>query len=343
MIRQILVPLDGSELAESILPFVEEFARLTGASLGLMQVIEPQPEAVGRWEAAPSALEEALAAAGRRAQRYLTGLAARLAPAGLGIRTEVTSGPTAETIIQRSRAFDLVAMATHGRSGIGRWVYGSVADKVLRGASVPVLLVRARADGAAAGGPLQRILVPLDGSPLAEQALPVAAELAQRAGAELALVQSVFWAQAPVIDPAGYGGAFAVAGLIEQAEADAHAYLEQAGRPLVERGLVVQTAVRFEPAADAILSVASEREADLIVMSTHGRSGLGRWVLGSVADRVLRAAIGAIDGTCPCPSCAPGGRCRAMLLPAPVGRRVLVLGADLRTDAPRGRRGRQGP
>lgn len=209
MIRQILVPLDGSKLAESILPSVEEFARLAGASVTLLQVIEPIESVVDLFGQEYPGVERDLQAADERvAHTYLTGIAQRLNRAEIVAHTRVVVGPVAETIIQLAHEFDLIAMATHGRSGIGRWVFGPVADKVLHGATVPVLLVRAGRAAVAAGWP-RRILVPLDGSGLAEQALPLAALLARRAGAELILTCSIGWAQATAdralaIDVAGF-------------------------------------------------------------------------------------------------------------------------------------------
>jgi nucleotide-binding universal stress UspA family protein len=144
MIRRMLVPLDGSVLAESILPAVEALARLTGASLTLMQaVVPPDPllelAEFRDYRGVELAIQEAEEKA---AHTYLTRIADRLGRQGLVVHTRVVLGEPAELIVQLARAFDLVAMATHGRGGIGRWVYGSVADKVLRAAPVPVLVVR---------------------------------------------------------------------------------------------------------------------------------------------------------------------------------------------------------
>jgi nucleotide-binding universal stress UspA family protein len=294
MIRRILVPLDGSALAEAVLPCAEQFARLTGAALTLVQVVEPLPEplrlrAPRRSYPGPGGGElTAQAAAERAAAGYLAGVAQRLATAGLAVTTRVLAGQAAAQIIQAGQEADLIVMATHGRSGIGRWVYGSVADKVLRGASVPMLLVRARSDGGAVDCRLRRILVPLDGSELAERALPLATHLAERAGAELVLLQSIFWAEMIIGEyPYGYGPLVEQEELLEEAEAGARDYLGEVQRRLAEQGLQARVAIRYDPAADAILSAAGDEQADLIVMSTHGRGGLGRWVLGSVADRVL--------------------------------------------------------
>jgi nucleotide-binding universal stress UspA family protein len=308
MINRILVSLDGSPVAESILPAVQAFARLTGAAVTLFQAVEPLEHRVegpnpaqliaAVLRAAPPSEGEAAAPAtdleqqdAERAHAYLVGVAQHLQRQGVEAHTRVGRGAAADAIIAAAAAYDLVAMGTHGRSGVGRWVYGSVADKVLRGASVPILLIRAGPAAAAWSVPPRRIVVPLDGSELAERALPLAIEVAERARAEVLLVQSVSWAAVAMVDPYGYGGGgTATADLLEQAETDAHAYLDGIGRRLAERGLTVRAAVRLEAAAEAILDLAVEQRADLIVMSTHGRGGLGRWTYGSVADRVLRGA-----------------------------------------------------
>jgi nucleotide-binding universal stress UspA family protein len=290
MIRQILVPLDGSKLAESILPSVEEFARLAGASVTLLQVIEPIESVVDLFGQEYPGVERDLQAADERvAHTYLTGVAQRLLRAGIVAHTRVVVGPVAETIIQLAHEFDLIAMATHGRSGIGRWVYGSVADKVLRGATVPVLLFRARESGPPASGHPRRILVPLDGSELAEHALPLAASIARLAGAEITLVRSISWAT-EFIGANAYLMSYSSADLIDLADQSARDYLREVAERLTAQGLTVHIDVRLDPAADGILLCAEQQHADLIVMSTHGRGGFGRWVYGSVADRVLRGA-----------------------------------------------------
>jgi nucleotide-binding universal stress UspA family protein len=293
MLHHILVPLDGSALAESVLPGVQTLARLTGADMTLMQAVEPLTsllELAASWEFGNMAAERQEAAE-QAAHVYLTAIAGRLVTAGIAAQPRVVSGRAAEAILQTAREFDLIAMATHGRGGVSRWVYGSVTDKVLRGAPVPVLLLRADLDVPVAADRLRRILVPLDGSALAEQALPLAATLARQAGASLILLQSTGWARAAVADyPAFFAGGLGADHLLEQAEESARAYLAQVSRRLGEQGLTVQLEVTPEPAADAILAGAAAQQADLIVMSTHGRGGLGRWVYGSVADRVLRLA-----------------------------------------------------
>lgn len=289
MIHQLLVPLDGSDLAESILPAVQAFARLTGARVTLLQAVEFIEEftdltgvrAAGR-DLDPQAAKE------RAAHTYLAAIAQRLAAGGIPTETAVAVGDAADEILRAGGAVDLIAMATHDRSGIGRWVHGSVADKVVRHAPVPVLLIRARHDGDTASSP-RRILVPLDGSPLAEQALPLATMLARLAGAELILVRAVDWLQETAgISPdlAGLSARELGALAIE----DARAYLHALRPRLEQQGLTVRTATPIDPVAEAILEVAAHKQVDLIVMTTHGHSGLRRWVFGSIANRLLQAA-----------------------------------------------------
>jgi nucleotide-binding universal stress UspA family protein len=280
MIRRILVPLDGSALAESVLPAAQTFSRLAGASLILLQVVEPVEDFLGLDVQAPKTAA---------AQAYLDGIAERLASAGVTTLTRVAVGPAAEQILLAARDADLIALATHGRSGIGRWVFGTVAGTIVQHAPVPVLLVRARHDGAGSSGPPRRLLVPLDGSTLAEQALPPATTIARLAGAELVLMHATDWVRTVAGASADLTG-MPPRDLVALADEQARAYLEGIGQRLAEQGVTVHVDTRLDPAAEAILTCAADRQADLIAMTTHGRSGLGRWLHGSTADRVLRAS-----------------------------------------------------
>ena len=290
MIGSILVPLDGSALAESILPCVRAFARLTSAEVTLFQAVEPLPTGEKGPLEALLARTEPVIEPTEHARAYLIHVAQELSHQGLVVHARVETGPAAETIVEAARGFDLIAMATHGRGGIGRWVYGSVAEKVLHGASAPVLLIRAREEAMADPCLPQRILVPLDGSELAEQVLPLAASIARQAEAEVTLTHSIAWARMAVVEPYGYGTGFSAATLLDEAEAGAKEYLSRVQRQLAADHVPVQTTISLERAPEAILDYAEERQISLIIMSTHGRGGLGRWVLGSTADRVLRGA-----------------------------------------------------
>jgi nucleotide-binding universal stress UspA family protein len=184
-------------------------------------------------------------------------------------------------------------MSTHGRGGLGRLVFGSVADKVMRAATVPVVLVRD--DGKRSPNGLRNLLVPLDGSELAEAMLPLAVEMARDSGAALHLIRVVepFWtgqyvAYAP---EAVYLSSEQIAELEAEAQAEARTYLDDTATGLRSQDIRVVWEVRVGKPADEIVRAAQTTDADLILMSSHGRGGLRRWAFGSVANEVLHRGI----------------------------------------------------
>lgn len=287
----ILVPLDGSPLAERVLPYADAVARATGASLTLMTAVENHRDGVG---ARLPALRERLEHGARdRAAQHLEGAAALLRSWGRTVSTLITSGRPAEEILDAAERLNaaLIAMATHGRSGLQRWLVGSVADKVMRLSRRPTLLVRpAEEQGPLQPLPLTRLMVPLDGSPLAEQALTIAVEVARGAGARLLLVRVEPWVSTTL---AATGEAAALVNVDDLEAAVAHEaeqYLaEVRGRLPVD--LPVDTAVLRGTPALELIAYAERAQVDLTVMSTHGRGGLQRLVLGSTADRLVRAGL----------------------------------------------------
>jgi nucleotide-binding universal stress UspA family protein len=275
-----LVPLDGSATAECVLPWAGVLARALGLRLVLLQLV---PEA---W---PGGDARAVAAL-RPAQHYLTGVAASL-PADVAVETRAqpVGADVAAGVIGMAdtEGAALILLASHGRSGLRRWVLGSVAEAVVRTARQPVLVVHAQPEGPPRDPPaVRRILLPLDGSVRAEAALPLAVQLAQAWHATLDLLEAVPWSWAllsaspEVVIPVG---------IDEQMEQDAAAYLQrtQAGLPSGVAG--EHHIIRHDPRL-AILDHLAETGADLVVMSTHGRSGLARFALGSVAETVLRGS-----------------------------------------------------
>ncbi len=141
MYKKILVPLDGSELAEVVLPHVKEIVAGHGeAKVILLRIVEPLPAGT------PPAVDfEVVQKAGvKEAEKYLARIQAKLSKEGLNVEVEVLTGRPAETITDfvRREKVDLIALATHGRSGVSRWVFGSVADRLVRSSSVPILLIR---------------------------------------------------------------------------------------------------------------------------------------------------------------------------------------------------------
>jgi nucleotide-binding universal stress UspA family protein len=266
MYAQILVPLDGSEVAEAALPCAEALARLAPATIYLVRAAPPEDTAL--------------------ATTYLARVAADVRARGLVAETVVAAGPPADAVVQEAaeREIDLIVMTTHGRSGPGRWVLGSVADEVLHRTARPVLLVRSgqqvRADRP------HRVLVPLDGSELAERALLHARALVGPGG-ELLLYQALA-PITPIVPDAGPDSIWTE--VMEDASADALTYLDRLAAPLRTAGYDVRTTAEFGPAAPRIAAYAGREHADLIAVSSHGRSGAARWLLGSVADELVRTA-----------------------------------------------------
>lgn len=273
MIGTVLVPLDGSELAEEALPYAQAIAQRSNAPLHLTRIIPPD---------APAAAED-------EARDYLRGKAH-----GVGDRVQISirMGDPAEQIIAGAEEMvdPVIVMTTHGRSGIGRWLYGSVADRVVRGAGMPVLLVRSGMERARLGV-VRSILVSLDGSVYAEAALPYAEELAHTFNAEIHLVRVAETSQVyAMLTPEAQTPAAAEAlnEMIARLVADANTYLSQEAEQLRAKGLSVRMQTLEGFPAEQLLAYEQEAGTDLTVMATHGRSGLSRLVFGSVAERILK-------------------------------------------------------
>ena len=287
MYTNILVPLDGSTIAESVLPSARAFATTLGIPVHLLQVIDPDtliPSVPGEKGPSHNILT------GERAHNgdYLKDTAASFAdPAA--VSSGVRIGKPAEVIIETaaSHGDTLIAMATHGRSGIRRWLLGSVAEKVLHGADNDVLLIRAMEQiERKKAAQLERVVVPLDGSELAEKALPCAVELAEKMNLELVLLR-VYLMPGIAYPTGGYAPDWKL--LDQETRQRASEYLEEKIREFQNQGLKrISFRVLEGSAAEKIIEVARENPESLIAMSTHGASGVGRWVLGSVTERVVR-------------------------------------------------------
>jgi nucleotide-binding universal stress UspA family protein len=296
MQSKILVPLDGSPLAETVLPRAAALAQATSSVVVLTRVSAPVMVAPPTAWTIPTPLigyENTLHDMDL-ARDYLTDVALRLKNAGVVVETTGLDGDPAASIVaytEEHPEVTMIAMATHGRSGLSRWVLGSVAEKVLHAAPVPLLLVRPNGplDPAAPLPDIRTILVPLDGSIFAEQALESAYGIARTTGAALLLVSAL-----PVPDDmAATDSGMTPSPVAVQYEAEAAqltGYLEQQVQRLRMAGLVVETQIVNGHPADAILRAGAAAHADLIVMATHGRSGLQRLWLGSVAMKVVQGA-----------------------------------------------------
>jgi nucleotide-binding universal stress UspA family protein len=287
MYRSILVPLDGSLSSEQALPYAAELARRSGADLRLVFVHTPlllgegtlylgTPD-VQLWEEEKS---------------YLATVVGRLKKAGVDkVSAHVLEGAIVQTLQEQalSEGCDLVVMTTHGRGPVSRFWLGSVADQVVHRLPLPLLLIRTREETPppAAEPEIRNILVALDGTPTAEQMLEPAGAMAKLVGASCMLLRVV-----PAVLPHGAGKDTAEgAALADQRRAEAHVYLQRLATALHDRGIAAQTRIiAHDHPATAILNEAASGEYGMIALETHGRRGLPRLFLGSVADKVVRGA-----------------------------------------------------
>jgi nucleotide-binding universal stress UspA family protein len=225
------------------------------------------------------------------AQLYLEERAKPLLERGLQVTTSLVYGHPAEILASYSAGVaepdNLIALSTHGRSGLARFFLGSVTDRLLQTARMPLLIVHPE-DGI--GEPvanLTNLIVPLDGSELAEAILPLVSELARTLTLHVNLVQVI---------PLGsilYGGAESIypANLLQELETSAEAYLERVAERLRAEGVTVDRDVLLHhDAGTSITELAMQQGEALIAMSTHGRSGFNRWLLGSVTNQVVRTS-----------------------------------------------------
>jgi nucleotide-binding universal stress UspA family protein len=289
MYSKILVPLDGSKTAENVLPLARCFDRSLQIPVELLGVVDIAEMARRHVAADPASMIRTLVDdATQRLGDYLERVAKNF-PIGK-VQCTVRRGNAAEAIIESAAADKqtLIAMATHGRSGLDRWLLGSVAEKVLRAASNPTVVVRAKEEKNPAWEmtPLKRVIVPLDGSELAESVLPSVEELAKKLDLEVTLLG--VYGVAPGVSSAGEGEAF-IGGLRAETRTETLAYLEKKAAELRSKGLDKVSCVAKEGlAADEIISTARRTLDNLIAMCTHGRAGVTRWMLGSVTETVVR-------------------------------------------------------
>lgn len=255
MYKRILVPLDGSPLAESILPEVAVLAG-DGAELILMRAVPPTD--LPRW--------------GTHAEQYVSALTRTLESKYARVLGLVRQGEPAGAIVDTAAEHrcDLIAMTTHGYGGLNRWIFGGVAERVVRHAPVPVLAMTAREAGDAPAR-IRRLLVPLDGSPASEKILPHAFEVAARFGAQVVLMR-VLPAGTETDDPAW---------------TNSKRYLDQVAAFFPKEANRVSFSLgRGDPAAEIVRYV-RDNHIDLVALTTHGQSDASQWRLGEVSEKVL--------------------------------------------------------
>jgi nucleotide-binding universal stress UspA family protein len=282
----MVVPLDGSELAELPLEYVTGLAAASGAQVTLLHVCPPEEAEVKRMH-------------GVYLERLEHVFRARLEEAGgkgVIVDSAVLVGHPAEEILKygKKNKASLIAMTTHGRSGVQRWALGSVADKLARHSSVPVWLVRCDVPKEVihAEWPEKRILVLLDGSKRAERVLPYVAHHAKMSGAVVTLFRVC---QQPTLSPfADYATAVPLTGaeLLEQWTTEelkqCNLYLGRPEKRLKRAGIKVKAEAVLGDTREEIIDYIGRNHFDLVVLTSHGRSGVARWALGSVAERVLQ-------------------------------------------------------
>ena len=316
MLRHILIPLDGSELAERAIPVAAEIAKATdGSAISLVRIVRAPAEfetsATDTAVWAPAADEDEK----REANNYLHEVAQRPELAGVAVTERIYAGPPSATLLMAAKSLgvDLIVMTSRGRSGITRWLLGSVAEGVSRESPAPTLIVRADKAGEeiTLGG---AALVPVDGSPLAETAIEPAAHLAAAlAGDKKAWLHLLYIVQPLPLTataPLGYGVQGAnLASLNTELDLvkEGETYLQDLARRIgAEYADALGVTITYTSlygadvagdilaAAEGTLEAAPASQsmlagADFIAMATHGRGGLRRWVMGSVTDRVLHA------------------------------------------------------
>lgn len=287
MYNKIVVPLDGSNVAETVLPYVREFADSLKAQIELLGVIEPVLAGIHDYVYSKHhiSVEDLLL---KQTEDYLKKASAYFSGTPGTVTTKIVKGIAAEKIVEEARdPSTLIAMSTHGRSGVGRWAMGSVTDKVLHMAAKPMFIVRGSDEKpAAAAAKFRNVIVPLDGSSVAEQALVTATEIAKSMNLKIIIAR--------VTPPlAGYYQfteypAINFGELAQELDKDATKYLETVEQKLKNSGVgQVEKVLLHGNAAAAIIDEAKKVPDSFVIMTTHGLSGVKRTILGSITDRVV--------------------------------------------------------
>jgi nucleotide-binding universal stress UspA family protein len=294
----VLTPIDGSTRALRAVPWAAQLAGADGLVI-LMRAIPPQPsyaEALltlaGSGEEGVERIQNEWAAV---ANDDLDEAASLIADTGVTIDRQILEGEPEDAIVAAAieNAADMVAMSSHGRGAIGRAIFGSVADRVVRMSPVPVLVLRTPEDEAPEDPPVRRLIVPLDGSELAEHALPVAVDVARGLAVPVHVVRAVDPAANLPVTRGAFGMAPSVTSdAMEQIWTEA----ESAAKDTVTKGIATLQAEGIE-ASGAVLHgspffAISEIALpdDLLILTSHGRGGIRRWLLGSVAEKLVREA-----------------------------------------------------
>jgi nucleotide-binding universal stress UspA family protein len=295
MYKRILVPLDTSKLAEIAIPYAEELAMKLGSEVILIHVRTPadtpdKPEHRAYISKMAGEIEQHI----KKSPSLPPGEKVKVASAIIGSPTIITH--PAEEILEYAEKenISLIVMGTHGRTGIRRWALGDTADKVAKSSKSPILLIRAGSD-VPENVHLDTILVPLDGSKQSEAVLPYIESLASKLKTKVSLLNVIENAYhiIPTYDGAGYYGAAGIMRVpyteeeVKPLKEVAEKYVKSVSEKLETEGIKTSYEIRVGSADDEIIKAEDEIHPDMVVMSTHGHSGFGRWDHGSIADKVL--------------------------------------------------------
>jgi len=289
MFKHLLVPLDGSKLAEASLPAAVMLSQALGSTVTLLHIIEK--------DVSPEIHGDRHLTNNDEACKYLDEVAQKFFPPEIQVETHVHTEEVSDitgSIVDHTGEFapDLIVMCTHGEGDLKEIMVGSIAQQVISRGKTPILLVKAGEAGAVPFTSFKKILVPLDGKAEHEQCLPVAAGLAQVFSANLALLTVVHTLGTLPGERAATGWMLpgATRAILDLDEQTAEEYLEKQATEQRAHGLKVSTTVRRGDPAQQILAVAQAQGTDLIVLGTHGKGGMKAFWAGSVAPKVVVGA-----------------------------------------------------
>jgi nucleotide-binding universal stress UspA family protein len=309
MFKRILVPLDGSTNAAQAWPYGQIIAKATGAELEVLWIVEsftdiarskmnPGGPDVDSGVGAPAGFDDLQNVMGQlkdQAQAHLDAFVHDAQAAGLTVTTVIREGDPSDVIVEVADASPdtLVVMGTHGRSGIARWVFGSVADRVIHHTSTSTLVVRSKENEQRPPESIKRVLLPADGSEVSERAIPTAVEVAKALGVGITVLRSLDIGMSYTFPQTDMGEP-PIPG-VDTVREEGTAYAVAIAERIRSLGIadVDSTAIDERP-ADAIVDEVGPEGDKLVVMGSHGRSGAGRWLLGSVADVVVRHSAGPV-------------------------------------------------
>jgi nucleotide-binding universal stress UspA family protein len=274
MFEKILVPTDGSECAEAAIGYAEDLAGQYEATVHVLCVVDSRT-----LDSAPH-----LERVKDESTEMVESVCEDLAGSNIPVEDAVRTGIPHQEILQYAsqQGIDLIAMGTHGRTGIERYLLGSITEKVVRLSDVPVLTVRAEPDGTVTY-PYADILIPTDGSEQAAAAIDVGVDITSNYDARLHALS--------VVEPIAMGVDFQSADVFELLEEAAQSAVDSVEKKASQASLSkVETAVKYGHPYREIHSYVDANDIDLVVMGTHGRSGLERYLLGSVTEKVVRTS-----------------------------------------------------